>query len=167
MVTKYTKDYNKKSTSQSEPIPGREDMIPNAAGGYVFGIPAMDRMNRFLILGCAEGTYYAGQSKLTKENAKCVEECLREEGRKAVDLIVNMSKSGRAPKMDSTLFAYALACAAEDKDTRTYALQNLREVCRIPTHVMIWAGYLKDLRGWGLPCADRLWSLSPGRSCRC
>ena len=64
----YTNISNRK-TPQSEPIIG-ENMIKNNAGGYVYELDKFEQLNRFLIIGTEGGTYYVGEGKLTKDNAK-------------------------------------------------------------------------------------------------
>lgn len=53
-------------TPQTEPIPGK-NMVQNEAGGFSFALDDMARLQRFLVLGSAGGTYYASERKLTKE----------------------------------------------------------------------------------------------------
>ena len=50
------------ATPQSQPI---ANTVPNAAGGYAFAIDDWARLDRFLILGSAGGSYYAGERVLT------------------------------------------------------------------------------------------------------
>jgi len=77
--------------------------VPNSAGGVSFAVDIWGRFQRFLILGSEGGSFYASEIQLTLENAKCVLECVKEDGQRAVDLIVEISDSGRAPKNDPAL----------------------------------------------------------------
>lgn len=154
-------------TAQSEPIPGKAQTV-NSAGGYVFKLNPWDRLLRFLILGAEGGTYYTGERPLIKDNALSAIACIQEDGKRAVDLIVAISESGRAPKNDPAIFILALASAACLADgrpaigTRQYALAKLPNVCRIPTHLYHFNEYCKGLRGWGptLKRAEQEWFLS-------
>src|SRR4051794_34486857 len=107
---------NKKSTPQSAPIPG-SNQVPNSAGGYIFPVDDWVRLDRFLILGSEGGSYYASEHKLTLENAAAVQRAIAADGLRAVARIVEISEAGRAPKNDPALFALALCAAAEDAAT--------------------------------------------------
>ena len=121
----------------------------NSAGGVSFAVDIWGRFQRFLILGSEGGSYYASEIQLTLENAKCVLECVKEDGRRAVDLIVEISDSGRAPKNDPALFALALAASYGDELTKKYALASLTKVARIATHLYIFVDHVQKMRGWG------------------
>lgn len=141
---------NRKKTSQSEAIPGREaDMAKNNAGGFSFTITPWDQLDRFLILGTEGGTYYANEKKITKENALNVIELINSDGVKVVERVVEISTSGRAPKNDPALFVLALAASAEDEKTRKAALEALPKVARIGTHLFHFADFVDGMRGWG------------------
>lgn len=140
--------FNQRVIPQSESIPGKP-MIPNAAGGHVFALDDWKAFERFLILGSEGGTYYIGEAKLTREAALRTIACIAQDGRRAVDTIVEISDSGRAPKNDPAIFALALAASAPDVATRQMALAALPKVCRIPTHLFHFLEYTKGQRGWG------------------
>lgn len=138
------------STPQSLPIPGREaEMQRNNAGGFAFTADSFVRMERFLILGSEGGTYYVGESDLTKQNVDNVRACLKQDGRRAVEMIVQISEAGRAPKNDPALYALALAASDMSEDTRRHALTVLPRVARIGTHLFSFCAYVNSMRGWG------------------
>ena len=135
---------------QKEPIPGREaDMARNNAGGFAFLVDKWTQLDRFLILGTAGGTYYVGERELTLENAECVKECAAEDGLRAVERIVDISDSGRAPKNDQAIFALAMCASYGDGETKKAALEALPKVCRIGTHLLMFTAFLKEMRGFG------------------
>ena len=68
----YIDHLNDANTPQSEPV--SDDQVLNSAGGYTFQLDVFQRLGRFLILGCEGGTYYSTERKLTRENAKCVQQ---------------------------------------------------------------------------------------------
>jgi 60 kDa SS-A/Ro ribonucleoprotein len=72
----YTRHFQTRKNPQSEPIPG-EKQVENNAGGFVYEVTPFQRLQRFLVLGCEGGTYYQGESKLTKENGQNVFDCLQ------------------------------------------------------------------------------------------
>ena len=122
----YLKDaVNRKRTAQSDPISGTSQ-VPNSAGGFAFPVDDWTRLERFLILGTEGGSYYAGERKLSRENADVVVRCLAANGPDTVARIVAVSEAGRAPKNDPAIFALALAASSGDDATRRAALGRLR-----------------------------------------
>lgn len=151
MASKNKKAYaqvSTRKTSQSEPILG-EAQVKNNAGGFVYQISPLKQLERFLILGSEGGTYYVSEAKLTRENAANTINAIESDGLRAVDLTVDVSDSGRAPKNDPAIFVLALAAAAKDPATRAYALSKLSKVCRIPTHLFHFLTYVRQFRGVG------------------
>lgn len=144
----YSSVYNTKVTPQSEPIPGK-DMVANSAGGFSFALDCWKQLDRFLILGSEGGTYYIGERKLTLDNAKNVEKCIKENGPRTVHRIVEVSDAGRAPKNDPALFALAMCAKLGDEQTRRAAYAALPQVARIGTHLFHFMEYADGLGGWG------------------
>jgi 60 kDa SS-A/Ro ribonucleoprotein len=133
---------------QSAPLPG-STQVRNSAGGFAWAIDAWARLRRFLILGSEGGSYYAGEWKLTRENARAVELCVAADGARAVAEIVAVSDAGRAPKNDPAVFALALAAGLGDEATRKAALDAVPRVCRTATHLFQFATFVEGFRGWG------------------
>lgn len=151
MTTPYAQHVSTKQTPQSEPIPGT---VPNSAGGFVFAVDDWTRLDRFLVLGSEGGSYYATERKLTRENAACVERCLKADGPRAVARIVEVSDKGRAPKNDPAILALAMCAKLGDDATRKAAHAALPKVCRIGTHLMHFAEYVQAFGGWGRGTCD-------------
>src|SRR5207302_2234629 len=122
---------------------------PNSAGGQAWGVDVWTRLRRFLVLGSEDGSYYANEWALTRENAQAVEQCVREDGLRAVSEIVRVSTEGRAPKNDPALYALALAAGVGDVETRRAALAALPQVARTGTHLFQFALFVEGFRGWG------------------
>ena len=139
---------NTRITPQSKIVPGKNQVMNNA-GGAVFQLTKWEYLMRFLILGSEGGTYYVGEHKLTRDNAKNVEACILENGKKVVDMCIEVSDAGRAPKNDPAIFALAMVAGIGDEVSRKYALDNLYKVCRIGTHLFHFADYVQEFRGWG------------------
>ncbi len=144
----YAKHFSTRATPQSLPIPG-SPMVPNSSGGFSFAVDDWKRLERFLILGNEGGSYYATEKTLTIENATCVRNCLNEDAARAVNLIVAISDSGRAPKNDPAVFALAIAAAHKNPVARRLAEAALPQVCRIGTHLFQFVEAVKGFRGWG------------------
>lgn len=140
--------FSTRRTPQNEEIPGKS-MVENSAGGYSFAIDKWEAAKRFLILGSEGGTYYISERKLTKENALSLIACAEEDGERLVQLIVEISESGRAPKNDPAIFALALASAYGSERTRRAAFDAVPRVCRIGTHLFHFAEYRENFAGWG------------------
>jgi len=157
-MAQYTKHVNRVNPKTSQSEKANEGQEQNNAGGFSFVISDWDRLDRFLIMGSDKGSYYVNESKLVRDNAKCVDRCLKEDGARAVEAIVTVSTDGRAAKNDYAIFALALAAAynsgdgepsASDIATRKLALDSLSKVCRIGTHLFQFSQYVSALRGWG------------------
>lgn len=136
-----------RQTPQTERTDARQ--VKNNTGGFVYATDIWQALQRFLILGTEGGTYYVGEQKLTQDAAKNTIKCIEEDGRRAVDLLVDISDKGRAASNDPALFALALAAASADPATRAYALAALPRVARIPTHLFHFVQYVTGMRGWG------------------
>lgn len=147
-MTKYTKLLTE-NTQMEKPF-DKPEMIQNDAGGYVFAIDDEERLMRFLILGSDSNTYYSTAKKLTLESAEAIKNMIIADCKKCVDIIVNISDSGRAPKNNPAIFALAM-CASFGKtaDERNYALAALNKVCRTATHLFQFVETISLMRGWG------------------
>lgn len=146
-------------TPQLEQADARQG--PNNAGGYTFLIDPLAQAKRFLILGTDAGTYYQDAPTLTRETAAVIIALAEREGRALVDLIVDVSVGGKAPRQNPALFALAIAASVDDVDARAYALSKLSEVARTGTHLFLFARYIEQFRGWsrGLRKAVGSWYL--------
>ena len=112
MAINYAKLFNRRSTPQSQPIPG-STQVANSAGGYAWPVDDWTRLDRFLILGAEGGTYYIGERDLVKQNHDALVCCIKADGVRAVNRIVEISDSGRAPKNDPAIFALRRAAAMQ------------------------------------------------------
>ena len=148
MTLNYAKLFDRRVTPQSQPIPGTTQ-APNSAGGYSWQVDDWTRLDRFLILGAEGGTYYIAERNLVKQNHDAMVRCIKADGIRAVNRIVEISDAGRAPKNDPAIFALALVATHGDASARAHAFANLDKVCRIGTHLFHFAEYVNAMRGWG------------------
>ncbi len=146
-MTRYAHHVSAKQTPQSEQA--RPDQVENSAGGFTFAVDKWKQLDRFLVLGAEGGSYYISERKLTKTNAKAVLSCIKDDGKRTVDRITEISVAGRAPKNDPAIFALALCVAEGDPDCKQLALAALDKVCRIGTHLFQFADSIEQLSGWG------------------
>lgn len=136
-------------TSQLAPQPGK-DQVKNSNDGYVYALDDLARVDRFLILGTEGGTYYATEHKLTAENALHLRKMIESNGLEVVKRVVDVSVAGRAPKQDPAIFALAMCAGWGDAMTRRAALFDaLPKVCRTASHLLMFASFVEQFRGWG------------------
>lgn len=145
-------NYLKRITSAPSPQMEQDspDQVKNNAGGFVYKISGEAQVRRFLILGSEGGTYYASERKLTKDNTLMLQKFAKVNARKLVDLIVEVSTNGLAPKQSPGLFALAIAASVPDKaEDRAYALAALPRVARTASTLFEFISYVTEFRGWG------------------
>jgi 60 kDa SS-A/Ro ribonucleoprotein len=162
MKQKYGRHFGT-STPQFQRIPESEQ-IRNRAGGWAFPVTDEVQLERFLILGTAENTYYATSRELTREIAACIDRLLEEgKGELVVTAIEAISTSGRAPKNEPAVFALAMCIKLGDVGTRRKAAEVMPNVCRTATHMYQFAeavklfskvrqterGQIVPMPGWG------------------
>lgn len=126
-----------------------EREVKNNAGGLVYNVDPIARLERFLILGTVGGTYYVNERDLTKQNLDTIKSIIETEGKVAVDTIREIGISNRAPKHDPMLVAYAMAVSTSDPSVRAYALSFFNEIIRTGTHLFHFLAYVEQRRGWG------------------
>jgi 60 kDa SS-A/Ro ribonucleoprotein len=148
MAINYAKLFNRRATPQSQPILG-STQVRNSGGGYSWQVDDWTRLDRFLILGAEGGTYYIAERDLVKQNHDALIRCIKADGVRVVNRIVEISDAGRAPKNDPAIFALALVAAHGDAQAKAHAFANLGKVCRIGTHLFHFAEYVNAMRGWG------------------
>jgi len=148
MAINYAKTFNRRVTPQSQPIPG-SSQVPNSGGGYSWQVDDWMRLDRFLVLGAEGGTYYIAERDLVKENHDAILRCIKADGVRAVNRVVEISDAGRAPKNDPAIFALALVVTHGNPQAKAYAFANMSKVCRIGTHLFHFAEYVNAMRGWG------------------
>jgi 60 kDa SS-A/Ro ribonucleoprotein len=134
-------------TPQSEQA--RPDEVKNNAGGYVFKVGDQTRLNRFLTLGTENGTYYATEKALTRDNAKLVTRMAEGNNPVLINDATLVSQAGRAPRNTPALFANAAAAGLGNVNYRQTALDNMPLVARTGYHLLLWAEYIEMFRGWG------------------
>lgn len=131
--------------------PAAPNQIVNDEGGYVFEADMWTRLNRFLILGASDGTFYVNAQSHFERNADAIKACLAADGFRTVDMIEAVSQAGVAPKNDEAIFALVLAASGKFSDVNTsrYALERMPFVCRTATHLFSFVGQLMKFRGTG------------------
>ena len=143
-MAKYASNISSPKTPQSRKA--KTTQVKGRAGGYVFKVDDWTRLNRFLIIGSENGSYYASERELTVENYDCILRCLKLDSKRTVDTIVEISDEGRAVKNDPALFALAVCCVHGDEQTRAYANKVMPKVARFSTAFFTWVDAVVTLK---------------------
>jgi hypothetical protein len=141
------------------------NQVLNDAGGYVWKLPTLEHVNRYLVLGGAKdmGNYYKQASDVSLECALSVLKMIRDPDTtqfvQLCDLLKAVSVGGRAPKQEPVLLSLAAAIVfAKSPAEKKIAFETMKECVRIPTHMFMLAGFVRDLsmskpenkgKGWG------------------
>lgn len=149
-MVNYVNHFNTTKTPKNQAIPGKT-MIKNESGGFVFEVSDWSKLKRFLILGTEKGSFYASEKNMTIEMAEATLNCIKEDGLRVVNEVVEISDSGRAIKNDAALFVLSLASCPKFADAKTvsFALECLPKVARTGTHLFNFFTALKTNRGMG------------------
>lgn len=123
-----------------------KNQVKNNAGGYVYKADKFQILDRFLIIGTENNSFYMKSSDLTIENAKNLIDCINTDGIKTVDKIVEISDSGRAIKNNTAIFALAMCVGYGNPIVKQYALNNLSKVARIGTHLFQFVEDINKIR---------------------
>ena len=146
-----------KTTPQTEQDPSRSDQVQNNAGGYTFSLTPLQQFQRFLILGSNSNTFYVHRDQLTKENHDNTIKLLNSDDyEEALDLLLDISLKGRAPKLSPTLFALALAFASKNKECKKKAAEIFPQVVRTQSHLFEFISYVRNFRGMGRLLKDAI-----------
>ncbi|KFD58769.1 hypothetical protein M514_00462 [Trichuris suis] len=138
------------------------NQVLNYGGGYVFTVTDLNRLRRFLILGCEGGTYYVKEKELQESNATHIIGMINKgDGMTVLNETLEISESGRSPKQGPVIYCLAL-CAryaakelapSERDELRRKAYEYLPRICRIPTHLFEFVSYCEKMNpgstGWG------------------
>jgi len=131
------------------PVPGREaEMKRNNSGAFTFTLDHFGVFDRFLMIGSESAGYYVGAKETTKMSFDVIKRCIKEDGLRVVNRIVEYSLAGRAPKNDPAVVALALAAVFGNAETVAAAYEALPKVCRTGTHLFLFVSMLDALGKW-------------------
>jgi hypothetical protein len=141
------------------------DQVLNCSGGYVWKLSTIEHVNRYLVLGGAKdmGNYYKQADEVSHECALSVLQMIRNPDSsqfvQLCDLLKAVSLGGRAPKQEPVLLSVAAAIVfAKNAKEKEIAFETAKACIRIPTHMFMLAGFVRDLsmaktvdkgKGWG------------------
>jgi 60 kDa SS-A/Ro ribonucleoprotein len=119
--------------------------VQNLAGGFVFGVDDVTRLDRFLIMG-SEGSYYASAKKMTLDNAQVLVRMADSNPVLVVRRILDISTNGRAAKQDYAIFALAVVAGLADVEGKRAAFAALPRVARTGSTLFMFMKYLTQFR---------------------
>jgi len=129
----------------------RSDEVKNNAGGYVFEVSDIQRLERFLILGTDKGTYYVGEKDLTKQNVDFIRKMIAKDPKTVLATVIDVSDKGRAYRNEAAIFVLALMLSEPEavQGIKQAVVEAAPRVARIATHVYQLAAFIEGLGGWG------------------
>jgi 60 kDa SS-A/Ro ribonucleoprotein len=133
-------------TPQTQKILGTNQQ-KNNAGGYSYVISDWNVLDRFLIIGTSNGSYYVSAEEQTKFSCDVLEKLVKSDAKRVVDRIVEVSDKGLGIKNTPAVFALAFVVKNTADENKKYALSNLSKVCRISTDLFAFVEFYKQLGG--------------------
>jgi 60 kDa SS-A/Ro ribonucleoprotein len=137
------------STPATQTERTRAEQVVNSAGGFVFKVSELSRLERFLILGTDGGTYYVGEKDLTKQNVDFVRKMIASSPESVLTAVIDVSVNGRAYRNDAAIFVLALLLAEGPESIKAAVVDAAPKVARTATHVYQLAAFIEGLGGWG------------------
>lgn len=146
-LSRYSGNYSQNRNSVTTALPGQ---VENNTGGFVYEVTPKARLERFLILGTDGGTYYATENDITKQNVDWLIAQIKSDPELVLDVVLDVSKNGRAYKQDPAILAMALLVIhTEMPAVKEKAVAFVPDVCRTATALFRYAQFIEDLSGWG------------------
>lgn len=123
--------------------------VKNNAGGYVFEVSDLARLERFLILGTDGGTYYVNERDLTRQNVNFIRNMIKTDPATVLHTVVDVSTQGRAYRNEAAIFVLALMLNDAPADFKAQVVEATPEVVRTATHLYTFMEFIEGLGGWG------------------
>lgn len=127
----------------------RANEVKNNAGGYVFEVSDVQRLERFLILGTDKGTYYVTEKDLTKQNVDFLRKMISIDAETVLKTTVAISEAGRAYRNEPAIFVMALLLAEGPVEVKEFVVESTPKVVRTATHLYTFMEFIEGLGGWG------------------
>lgn len=163
MKSNYTFFTNANRTPQTQPIPGRQtDMVQGRSGGYQFKIDLWQQLRRCLLLGTAQGSFYANKYELTEEFVTVVTQAVANDPTRTAAAILYAS-NGHAINNSAPLFALVLLSMGETPAAKQAFQEIFLQVVRTGSHFYEWLNYTRNLRGFGklIRTCGQTWLANP------
>ena len=137
-----------KGTPQTEAIPGREaEMTRGRSGAVAFKSGDRAFIRRCLLLGTANGSYYAGRRELSKEFIDALRVAVNSDPAMVADEILYAS-DGHAINNHAPILALVLLSMGPKPAKREFR-RIFNQVVRTGSHFHEWMNYTKSMRGMG------------------
>ncbi|MEO1095199.1 MAG: TROVE domain-containing protein [Cyanobacteria bacterium J06638_28] len=145
----YTFFTQAKNTPQTQPIPGREAaMTRGRSGGYQFKADLWQQLQRCLLLGTTQGSFYADKHELTGEFVQVVQQAVTLNPQRVADAIVYAS-DGHAINNSAPILALVMLSMEENAEAKQAFQDIFLKVVRTGSHFYEWLNYTRSLRGFG------------------
>jgi 60 kDa SS-A/Ro ribonucleoprotein len=122
----------------------------NSCGKEVFQISDVERVKRFLSLGCTSGTYYISPRDLMKEHLECIDSMLdnTESRNTLLQLIKEYAQSNKCKKQDPLVYLLARCCTHRISDNtllefRKQSYELVDEVCTTASILLMFIDFTK------------------------
>ncbi len=146
---KYKFFVSQNQTPQNQPLPGRQaEMTQGRSGGWMFKADIWQRLKRCLLIGTAQGAYYAGKHELTQEFVDVIQEAIKINPQRVAGEICYAS-DGRSINNSTPIFALVLLSMGETPEAKQAFIEIFPQVVRTGSHFYEWLNYTKAMRGFG------------------
>ncbi|MEL7037457.1 MAG: TROVE domain-containing protein [Cyanobacteria bacterium J06592_8] len=146
---KYNFFISQKKTPQNQPLPGRKaEMTRGRSGGWMFKADIWQILRRCLIMGTANGAYYAGKNELTQDFVETIEQAIEANPRRVADEILYAS-DGRSINNSTPILALVFLSMGESPEAKQAFTEIFLQVVRTGSHFYEWLNYTKGMRGFG------------------
>lgn len=133
-------------TPKTTPLPGQSR---NEAGGNTWTTDPFEQLRRFLILGSEGGNYYVGEHEMTIMNMQVAIKALGLDPHRYIETIREISRFGRAPSNEPSIFAFAMTYIHGSPMAKREATDAILDICRTGTDILHFVKYVTGARGWG------------------
>ncbi len=131
-------------------VKAKRTQVLGNGNGYVFKLNPIKQLERFLILGSDQPTFYQTAQALTRQNAKVVEACWQKLPKETMFTIRDVTVENRAPRKSPAIFAMALGTLSENVEARQLVYANLGSIARTASQLFEFLSYCETLgKGWG------------------
>lgn len=146
---KYNFFVSQNKTPQNQPLPGRKaEMTQGRSGGWMFKADIWQLLRRCLLIGTANGAYYAGKHELTQEFVDVIQEAIKINPRRVAGEI-RYASDGRSINNSTPIFALVLLSMGETPEAKQAFIETFPKVVRTGSHFYEWLNYTKAMRGFG------------------
>jgi 60 kDa SS-A/Ro ribonucleoprotein len=147
--TRHMDEQNRPRTQREKADPRQ---VANNEGGFVFQVTNDTRLERFLVLGTAGGTYYQDEQELTKQNVDWLIQYIQTNPSNCSIVLrkaEQISQEGRAFRNSPAIFTLALLFKYGHASMKQeLATRSVLRICRTATHLYELCDYFELMGGW-------------------